>query len=192
MKSYVSSSIDPAQFDDPVALSAAWNSMCGMSASYTTHILVEKDMDAIVYQPTPQHIALCFGYTLLSGFALFMTIFSSHKMFGAMICGLFFVVGVVLIRDSSCPMTFDKKRGIFFKGWQLRKNKRTFARLEDIHAVQLLENRTGAELNLVLKDGSRINVVTQRSKRQESIDGDLISKFLRVPVWDAILDLEHV
>jgi hypothetical protein len=194
MKSYVSSSIDLAQFDDPVALAAAWNSMFGMSASYTTHILVEKDMDVFVYKPTSQHIALCFGYTLLSGFALFMTMFFSHKMFGAMICGLFFIVGVVLIRDTSCPMTFDKKRGVFFKGWKLKKqmSKKAFARLEDIHAVQLLENRTGAELNLVLKDGSRINVITQRSKRQTSIDGDLISRFLGVPVWDAISDLNHI
>lgn len=89
-------------------------------------------------------------------------------------------------------MTFDKEQGIFYKGWRLNKktNKKTFVRLEEIHAVQLLENRAGAELDLVLKDGSRIAIITNRSKRQMSIDGELISKFLGVPVWDAIPNLK--
>jgi hypothetical protein len=87
-------------------------------------------------------------------------------------------------------MTFDKKQGVFFKGRRPKKeNKKAFARLEDIHAIQLLENRSGAELNLVLNDGSRIYVITHRSKRQIRIDGDLLSKFLNIPVWDAIPDL---
>lgn len=184
--SYKGPNIDPAQFGDPVALSTEWNSMFGMSASYATHILVEKDTDTFVYKTTPKHIALCFGYTLIAGFALFMTIFSAHNLFGAVICGLFLGVGILLIRDSLGPMIFDKKREIFIKGWKLKKqiDKKTFVRLHDIHAIQLLENRTGAELNLILKDGSRVNVITQRSKRQIRVDGKLISRFLGVPVWD--------
>ncbi|MEL7570922.1 MAG: hypothetical protein AAGU14_10240 [Eubacteriaceae bacterium] len=187
---YESPYIDPAQFDDPVALTTEWNSMFGMSASYTTHILVEKDTDAFLYKPTLQHIAFCFVFTLIPGFALFMTIFFGHTMFGAIICGLFLGVGILLIRESLYPMILDKKKGIFFKGWKPKKqnNKKKFARLEDIHAIQLLENRTGAELNLVLKDGSRVYVITQRSKRQMSIDGDLISRFLGVPVWDTAFE----
>ena len=186
--SYEGPKIDPAQFGDPVALTTEWNSMFGMSASYATHILVEKDTDAFAYRTTPKHMAFCFGYTLIAGFALFMTLFSSHNILGSMVCGLFLVVGIFLIRDSLGSMIFDKKRGIFIKGWKLKKqaDKKTFVRLQDIHAIQLLENRTGAELNLVLKDGSRINVITQRSKRQMHIDGGLLSRFLGVAVWDVI------
>ena len=183
-----SPTIDPEQFNDAVALLTKWNSTFGTSASFTTHILVEKNIKVFEYQPTIQNIAFCFGYMLFAGFALFMTIFAAHSMFGAVICGLFLVVGILLVRDSSVPITFDKEQGVFYKGWRLkeRTNKKKFARLEDIHAVQLLENRAGAELNLVLKDGSRIFVLTNRSKRQMSIDGELISKFLGIPVWDAI------
>jgi hypothetical protein len=164
--------------------------MFGSSASFTTHILVEKDADAFEYKPTKQNYAFCYGYIFISGFAFYMTAFSAHSMFGTIICGLFLAVGILVTRNTSGPMTFDKKRGVFFKGRKPKtENKKAFARLEDIHAIQLLENRTGAELNLVLKGGGRICVITHRSKRQTRIDGDLLSKFLNIPVWDAIPDL---
>lgn len=189
---YESPNINPAQFNDPVALVTKWNSMFGSSASFTTHILVEKGTDAFEYKPTKQNIAFCYGYIFISGFAFYMTAFSAHSMFGAIICGLFLAVGILVNRDTSGPMTFDKKQGTFIKGRGRRlkkEDKRVFARLEDVHAIQLLENRTGVELNLILKDGSRISVITHRSKRQMRIDGDLLSKFLNIPVWDAIPDL---
>ncbi|WP_446786509.1 hypothetical protein [Macellibacteroides fermentans] len=190
MKKYVadpSTDIDPMQFHDPVALTTQWNSMLGMSASYTSHILVDKEPDIMVYNPTRKHLIFCFGYSGFSAVLLFLMIFCAHSLFGAIVCGLFLVVGIFLIRDGSGPITFDKKRGIFYKGWRMKKqNKKAFARIGEVYAVQLLENRTGAELNLVFKDGSRIHVIAQSSKRQLSIDGDLISGFLGIPVWDAI------
>jgi hypothetical protein len=125
---------------------------------------------------------------LIAGFALIMTVNAGRSMLGAMICGLFLLVGIFLVKDSSGPMTFDKEKDIFYKGWRLKQGtkKKTSALLEEIHAVQLLENKTGAELNLVLQDGSRIYVITNRSKRQIRTDGELISRFLGIPIWDAI------
>jgi hypothetical protein len=189
---YESPNINPAQFNDPVALATKWNSMFGSSASFTTHILVEKDADALEYKPTMKNFVFCYGYIFISGFAFYMTAFSAHSMFGTIVCGLFLAVGILATRSTSGSMTFDKKRGVFFKDRRLKKeNKKAFARLEDIHAIQLLENRTGAELNLILKDSSRISTITHRSKRQLRIDGDLLSKFLNIPVWDAIPDLDE-
>jgi hypothetical protein len=71
-------------------------------------------------------------------------------------------------------------------------------RLSDIHAIQLLQEYVSTssssgsssryysyELNLVLKDGNRLNVVDHGKLSLIRTDAEQLGQFLNVPVWDA-------
>jgi len=78
-----------------------------------------------------------------------------------------------------------------------------FAKLEDIHALQLISEYCGGndgsyysyELNLVLENGKRINVVDHGNKNKLRKEANNLSAFLAKPVWDAIdmiMDLSNL
>ena len=97
------------------------------------------------------------------------------------------------------PIVFDKLSGHFFKGKNdpaVEANKNTvkvWSPLDQIHALQLLSKYClsdnsyySYELNLVLKDGRRINVVKHGNLVQLLIDTKILSVFLDKPIWNAI------
>jgi len=118
-------------------------------------------------------------------------------------------MGVIGFRLGTRPIVFDRSVGWFWKGSRIpvspaktgqRKNA---APLEQIHAVQLISEyvretrRRGRgwspgktssyrsyEINLVLKDGSRINVVDHANLPRIQQDAQQLGEFLDVPVWD--------
>ena len=90
--------------------------------------------------------------------------------------GLAMAAGAVICRILSVPSVFDKRNGYFRDG---RKSPdvvfdmtriRNPTKLEDIHAIQLIseslsgEHGYSHEMNLVLRDGSRINVADHTSR----------------------------
>ena len=76
---------------------------------------------------------------------------------------------------------------------ELVRRNDSSAPLSSIHALQLLsEFISGSknsyysyELNLVLHDGSRINVVDHGNLERLRSDASTLSQFLGKPVWDA-------
>ena len=66
-------------------------------------------------------------------------------------------------------------------------------KLEDIYALQLIAeyvrgNKSSYysyEMNLVLKDGNRLNVVDHGNQTKLREDAQALATFLKVPVWDA-------
>ena len=109
-------------------------------------------------------------------------------------------IGINKILKWTVPIVFDRNMGCY---WQSRKQPDSSSthgyiascQLNDIHAIQLLKESCGSpskgsayvsyELNLVLNDSSRLNVVDHRNSSQIRSDADKLSKFLGVPVWDA-------
>ena len=69
-----------------------------------------------------------------------------------------------------------------------------YCALETIHALQLISEWVSSddggyhsfELNLILKDGGRLNVVDHGGQDRIREDAKVLSDFLNVPVWDAI------
>jgi hypothetical protein len=65
--------------------------------------------------------------------------------------------------------------------------------LGEIHALQLISEHCTSdnssyysyELNLVLADGRRINVVDHGNRATLYSDADSLAAFLGVPIWDA-------
>ena len=64
--------------------------------------------------------------------------------------------------------------------------------VNDVHTFQIISERVRSkngsylsyELNLVLKDGNRVNIVDHGKQSQILIDADTLSHLLAKPVWD--------
>ena len=65
----------------------------------------------------------------------------------------------------------------------------------EIHSIQLLDEEVrnpreqmfwSYELNLVLRDGKRINLIDHRNQREIRWDAGDLSRMLNVPIWDLI------
>lgn len=155
-------------------------------------------------------------YKILSGGASFYSLYAIVAVPFFMIC-IILLRGFLYSGDSPnsgpTPIVFDKQIGFFWKG---RKNKHEAsginnsiesAKLEDVHALQLvsmygaggfLRGGKGVaggklpyflyELNLILQDGKRINVVSCGNQVKLHEDTRTLSAFLGKPVWDAITD----
>jgi hypothetical protein len=116
-----------------------------------------------------------------------------------LIGSVFAIAGGCLYYFGTKPIVFDKHSGCFWKG---RKNPdlvfnkdsiKVWTQLEQIHALQLIAEHCSSnkcsyysyELNLVLKDGERINVVDHGNLNKIRDDANTLSKFLGKPVWNA-------
>jgi len=106
-------------------------------------------------------------------------------------------------------MAFDKAEGIFLKGREQIGDfnnsliKAKPVKLDQIHAIQLIsEYVTGLsdfnnsddvrfhsyEINLILKNSERVNVIDHGDGFQVLADAERLSLFLNVPVWNGIKD----
>jgi hypothetical protein len=113
---------------------------------------------------------------------------------------IFVAVGGFMVRSFSVPVVFDGRNGFFWKGRQSpmdvvnRDELKSFAELEDIHALQLISefcrgdksSYHSYELNLVLKSGDRLNVFDHGHLKHARADAATLAGFLGLPLWDAI------
>lgn len=108
--------------------------------------------------------------------------------------------GILVFAKLFKKHIFDKQTGYYWVGkkgprqtYDFHKDKR-FIELKQIHALQIIKERVQTskgsydsyELNLVLKDLRRINVMNYGKLNKLRTDADSLSRFLNVTVWDAI------
>ena len=112
--------------------------------------------------------------------------------------GLFAAVGIgTLIYPR--PRIMDRRYGWYWSGSKSLAREQDFmklkksARLSDIAAIQIIDehcsgNKGGSytswEINLVSKDGQRLNVMDHGNKDSISADARKLGEFLGVPVWE--------
>jgi hypothetical protein len=114
--------------------------------------------------------------------------------------GLFTLAGLVLYLSSTVRSVFDKETGYFHKCRQ-KKTARTHpsryrehADLSRIHALQLIARSPQGkyqpsflfEINMVLDDASRLNVIAHGDLEAIRKDATALSGFLGKPLWDSI------
>jgi hypothetical protein len=116
--------------------------------------------------------------------------------------GIFFTVGIIMLYQFAKPAVFDTMYGYYWKGrnkvdFGIGNSKpELFISLSQIHALQLIAEHVRSnkssyysyELNLVLRDGSRKNVVDHGNITRLREDADKLSKFLGKPVWDGVMN----
>lgn len=102
-------------------------------------------------------------------------------------------------RDLRKSIVFDRSEGWYWKGptppsdtTAFRRGKNA-CRLAEIHALQILSevvrhtkqgSFTSWELNLVLTDGTRLDVVDHGSESDLVADARTLATFLSVPIWN--------
>ena len=115
--------------------------------------------------------------------------------------GVFAAIGGALLYFHAAPIVFDTRRGDFWKGRvapyeMARQLPKDFAKLDRIHALQIVSEHCRSdnssyyshELNLVLEDGSRLNVVDHGNGGLLRADALALGEFLSKPVWDASVE----
>lgn len=184
-----------------------WTPLKRGGANFRTHKLVPVDHETMVFKATTGALVFYSLFMLFgavpSGIA-FWQIFSEGFRWSTEILvpfgfgSIFGTIGFVLFAFGTRPIVFDKNRGYYWKGrkdpdalWSHDELKH-FAEWNDIRGVQIIDEYVRGskssfhsyELNLVLKDGSRLNVVDHGKQDKLREDAEVLAEFLEVPLME--------
>jgi hypothetical protein len=203
---------DPSSIGDPVAGQTQWEPLKSGGTNYRSHKIRMPNSSRLEFRVAISaflfyFIAVLIGLTLM-GSASVNKLPAGGSAFHVRDVTLF-VVGVVvavlgacLVYSGTAPIVFDKRNGYFWKGRRVSRALsasmplKNVAKLDDVHALQLLSKYISSthsgsegsyysfELNLVLKDGERINVVDHGDLTRMRADVATLSAFLGKPIWD--------
>jgi hypothetical protein len=197
---------EPASLGDPVALTTEWTPCVRGGSSFCTHKLVQRSPTTVGFRPT---IGACLFYLVFFAVGVFLLAKGlpsalAQKSAGAGIIVLILIMvlmfgggGAYMLWQGTRPIVFDRSLRMFWKGWSrpfpdsaaFRNDVIPF---DQIHALQIISERCSGknksfysyELNVVKKDGSRVNVVDHGDRAQLTGDAMALSQFLEVPLWD--------
>ena len=193
---------DPSALNDEVAQRTQWDPAKQGGASFRTHRLKRVDSNRIELKASGgallfYAVFLLVGLGIIVGFTLGPGVRGNVLpiVFGV----VFAAVGGGMLWAGSAPIVFDKRKEAYWKGrkspYDVRhaNELKEYAELDRIHALQIVSeyirgNKSSYhsyELNLVLDDGSRLNVVDHGNAAKLREDARVLSEFLEKPVWDA-------
>jgi hypothetical protein len=201
-------SVEPVPFDasalgDEVALQTSWTPAKGGGASFQTHRLVDVDHQRSEFRATKG--ALAFAAVFMAFGLIPIPIIVVAEGLGAamimpiVISMIFVGIGAAMLWFNLAPIVFDKRRGEYWKGRVAPYEAsnvaglKHYAKLGEVHALQIISERCTSknssyysyELNLVLADASRLNVVDHGKLERLREDASRLAAFLEKPVWDA-------
>lgn len=197
---------DPARFGDPIAVRTGWRPVRRGGGNLRTHKLVKVSPYRIEFKTTIGAIIFALIFAL-PGTALLVLLIPvvdwSSITLGIIVpllLGLVFAsMGWSIFYRQMLPIVFDKQAGFFWKGRQPEAEMLTqeatakYARLESIYALQIVAEYISSknhhyysyELNLVLENGDRINLIDHGRRKKLTEDAKVLADFLGVPLWDA-------
>lgn len=197
-------------FDDPLAQSTEWSPLRSGGSNFQTHRLKKVHAQRMEFRCSPGmwlfggvFLLIGIGTLIGAGFAFLHRGANTEQamLFFLPLFGLVFGgVGFYTLRSAMVPRVFDLSHGYYCR--DRRKPEHSFdvsaikdhIRLEQIHALQLISEHVTTskssyrsyELNLVLRDGSRIHVIDHGGRQALVRDAKTLSTFLDKPLWNAI------
>lgn len=203
---------DPAQLGDPIAVQTGWRPIKGGGSNIRTYKLVKVNPYRMKFKSTIGAIIFTLIFAL-PGTALLTflipnvdwTSIDTGIMIGLFLGLVFASLGWYMFFRQMRPFVFDKQEGFIWKGRkpaEMRTNETTdkYVRLESVHALQIIaEYMSGKgggyysyELNLVLKNGNRINIIDHGCRKKLAEDAEVLAEFLGIPLWDATINRSPV
>jgi len=208
--------------NDEVFNKTNWTPLVGGGRSYQSHKLVRVNDDRIQFKTTVK-VAIFFLFLSATGvFTIYLTLFGegdSNPIVGLGL-GLFMIVlGLFLFMRSTKRITFDRSLKALWKGKEDPAKMINpsgidgYVSLKKLHAIQIIKELVESdslhdedgfstqnddflsyELNLIMNDGKRINVLDHGHKQSIENQAYAISDLFDIPVWDAcnIYDNEGV
>jgi len=185
--------------DDAVAAKTSWEPLVSGGSNFRTRALVTASPDRVEF-PATMGAKVFAGIFATIGLVVLGFAVTTGPWFLLLFGGVFFAVGLVLLRTGTSPVVFDRRQGAFWRGREApnevinRAEIKHYARLDDIHALQLLAEYIRSddnsyysyELNLVLRNGDRLNVMDHGDYEALRRDASTLGTFLDRPVWDAV------
>ena len=192
-------------FNDEIARKTQWSPIKSGGSNFKTHDLVKKSMSVLTYKMST-------GAKLFSGFfgfigvsmavgGLYLVFFQSNYvgLFLIMIGLMFAIVSFVIVISMASEIHLDRTIGMMYKGNNPPKlsglhDKTDCVYFSNIHAIQIIKEYIRSdkscyysyEINFVLNDASRVNLVDHGNYSQIAKDAKEISQFIGKPVWDAV------
>lgn len=203
-----------ASLNDPVAERTRWGPASGGGASYREHTLVEITPTRLEFRMALGTKVFFGGFIVLGVGCFIGAVYCLARgsirgwwtlFFLSLFPGLFMgLVGYFTGRRR----VFDLDTGWYWKGRKPlaaseAEQRNSCTPLKNVHALQIVRekvrisssgtgrNRTSSstfysyEINLVLNNGSRINVIDHGRHDVVQADAVRLGQFLGVPVWDA-------
>jgi len=198
---------DVSKFNDSIASQVSWNPAKRGGTNFKTHNLVEIGPGRIEFKSS--NFAKVFSLIfILVGMGLMLFYFLNlyqdwtdidADIILAIVGLIFFIIGMSLLVWYSRAIVFDKGLGYYWKGKKAPDHTieyiqpELFVHLNEIHALQIISEFVrhdkssfySYELNLVLKDGDRKNVIDHGNLKFIRQDAEKLSQFLNVPIWDS-------
>jgi len=189
--------IDPAAFNDPVALTTAWTPLNHGGNQYKTHRLIQISPERVEFRGTYRVLlnnilkVLILIVVTLFAFGFTSVILKSAWSPAVLLVGAGLIYSATKSTSQDLvPVIFDKNAGLFWYGADTSKG----LPLDEIHAIQLLDERIrrdrasfrSYELNLIHKNGQRTLVVDHGKLNEVRDQAARLAIFLGVPVWNVV------
>jgi len=194
---------DPRSFHHPLASVVEWTPLKGGGANFKTCELKFDEMQSkLEVKPTNGMILFCAVFWLIGACTIVGSIasiifyeFNFTAVFLFFFGAIFLSVGLGMRYFALIPKVFDKRIGYYFVGEQERPKEGCL--LDEIVAIQIIDEQMknskgyksyfSFEINLVLKNAKRINVIDHGEiavVRKQAAD---IQNFLgqHITVWDS-------
>jgi len=186
---------NPKNFKDPVAQKTEWEPVFKNSNGNFKVTRISQEAGGKLGLEKSTTSKTLYRNCVLMGVAAFAVMIITQN--GVLILRVFSLIAILVglwgMYMQNQPFVFDKNEGVFKNG---RKQTVKFA---DVYAVQLLSREVQVkappkgelkkiktyELNLVLNDGKRVNVLAHGGFKEIREDSNKISSFLDKPLWDA-------
>ncbi len=193
------------QFDDPVAKKTKWQPLKLGGTNFKTSTLIEKSPSVYRYQLSFGGLAFIGVFaligviTLLIGMYLFFFKDENAGIFLFIFGSIFAAAAYFMFRTMGMPKVFDSNLNIFWIGYKQpsfsgnQSNKQQIIYFSNIYALQILSERIKSdngsfksyEINLVMNDATRFNVVDHGNYAQIRVDAELLAEMIAIPIWDA-------
>lgn len=173
-----------------------WSPINRIKTSFKTRkaVLVEKDI--LYFIPTKGAILSYILSFILCSVAFILTLEEEINQVSLLIIiSTLLLASIIFLWVEIKPVVFNKKINLHYSSWIAPKQKEgeSFAKwkyipLDQIYSLQVLSylvpmRSDGYELNLVLKDSSRVYVIGHKDLKQIYRDAALLAGFLNVPIW---------
>jgi len=180
--------------EDPIAQKTEWTPLDRHAASFITHKLIKKSFSQMQFEAT-LGLKIFYLFPAVFGIFLGMVFSDSFNIIIFIICIILILAGILLYLFNTKPIIFDKNKGYTWKGkiedypYQIMKNNKIKCiSLNQIHAIQLLRSSVkwvvSYEINLILKDGKRYDVIGHYNLEKIKEDAETLSNFLRILLWN--------
>lgn len=202
-------SVEPELFNHPLALQVDWHPLKGGGANFQTHRLDSSNPDFLVFKASKgaylfSGVFIFFG---LLGLLIPLIVFFNEGqkewgmvLFAVLFGGIFLAAGAFMFYFMTTPRVFDTFYGCYYKGRKKPEHrlgmnsdkKHALTHLSEVKAIQILRERIRSkngsyysyEINLVLDDASRINIIDHGKHEAVVDDAEVLATTLGVPLWD--------